>query len=378
MRGNKGALLPFYHVVEVEKQHNFQQVSLSYTSLLLSSDNFHHVVKWQEGSLVPSHYLDTAKGTMKLLTTFLTLVFACLGECSQHKILCGRTGNGKSYISVLLGCQSDTCDSIESCTKEIKHCSNGVIDTIGLDDDGKEYSVSYNGKNIKLSGLTYPIYALFEHLEKEKIHDVEFYLVFDANNMRLGQSGSHFVDFLTNVINCPFGRILNKFQEIDHSTLRQSGDVIVRLNQQEGFDLQGPSCKIDLPTNWRDFLFSNDLEGLKSSLQERRCDSMKTLISRLKSQIIDTPDRPHDHNNCLYWGETGGRYCNGIKLFGKCSDWEPNRGWKTDHDCVRRRDESNAQAALDNQRKHESNKGLKEAIANLQASLASSCEWNDD
>jgi hypothetical protein len=339
--------------------------------------NFHHVVKWQEGSLVPSHYLDTAKGTMKLLTPFLTLVFACLGECSQHKILCGRTGNGKSYISVLLGCQSDTCDSIESCTKEIKHCSNGVIDTIGLDDDGKEYSVSYNGKNIKLSGLTYPIYALFEHLEKEKIHDVEFYLVFDANNLRGGNSLILFEDFVKNDLKCPVNLVLNKYRsdEASHRKHQSKYDIIVP-NHASHLSLQGKKCSVGLSSMWRDKLIMSDLKGVVSSVNIETCKKLKTRLDEFN--LLQTKIPKQISNKACGYDKIVGYVPNGnswsieigpIRL-GSGGGSTPITERMVDEDCARRERELNDAIRAENAALHEEKMSLLTAIESIESKIA--------
>ena len=300
------------------------------------------------------------------------VLLATLGECSNKKILCGRTGNGKSYIANLMGCDSQTCWDKSSCTQEIKSCPNGVIDTIGLDDDGKEHEVMLHGKKIKLSGYTYPVWALCEHLEANNIVDVEFYHVYDAGNMRVGATGKEFNEFLTNILSCPYDRIVNKFREDDknHQKIdRKSSDVVVHYDQKNAVDLKGSQCSVHLPKNWRDLLVKGDLAGLKSQIKTEKCNSLRNRVNDLQSRISHTPDRTHDHNECKYWGEIGGRWCRGVKMFGKCSDWEPNRGWRTDPDCIRRKDQHNTQVDIDNKQKHELNRALEKEISEIKASM---------
>ena len=222
------------------------------------------------------------------LIVVLSLLFS-LSE-STEKILCGRTGNGKSYIATILGCISTTCDDEESCTKEIKSCPNGMIDTVGLDDDGAEYEVTYNGKNIKLSGYTYPIWALFEHLEKEKLSDVEFYLVSDAGNIKAGQSSKLFMDFVKNDLKCSVNTVLNKYRDYDaaHTKLKNKFDILIPYEAKQAV-LNGKSCTLSLSAAWREKLIMSDLKGVISTVSIENCKKLKKRLDEFNAVMSQQP-----------------------------------------------------------------------------------------
>ena len=270
----------------------------------------------------------------------------------QHNLLAGRSGNGKSYIAGLMGCPSATCSGQDSCTKETKICSNGVIDAVGVDDNGSYTVKKPDGSTTTLSGLSYPLYNLLESLEKSKIKEFTLFEVMDANNIRRGTVEKSFFEFMEQV-GCKSTTIMNKYRD-EHKSKLKGNEIIVREGQTQAPVLSGPQCTLSAPSNWRDLLLRQDVAALQTAIHQEKCSAVtarRDEVQRALNDLRNTPDEGDDTNNCQYWGETGGRWCRGVKVFGKCSDWEPNRGWKTDHDCIRRRDSTNNDRRTRNQNK---------------------------
>lgn len=268
-----------------------------------------------------------------------------------YKVIAGRTGVGKSYISTHSGCQSESCSGTSACTTDTNVCLNGIIDTIGLDHEKSVTVTDTKGVSFKISGINYPIYSLLEKLESQNISEATFFVVYDANNMKTeSYSSQGFVQFVTINLNCKLKRVVNKYRENAHFKKLQGmlspEDIIIKEGQTQDISLDGPVCQFQIPSNWRDFLLRNDIDGLGIIIKRQKCDTLISRLDELQRKDQSIPPKDIDSNACQYWGETGGRYCKGVKILGKCSNWEPNRGWKTDDDCIRRRNEKNHYAQV--------------------------------
>lgn len=220
---------------------------------------------------------------MKLDLSLLVFLWMVVQGASDAtvKILAGRTGNGKSYLVTLTGCYRPTCPGTDSCSKETYICSNNVVDTIGLDDDGYtsdgkkiDYTIAYEGKSVSLSGLTYPVYSLFDTLEKAGVTEAEFYLVYDANNLKLGSTAQFFLNFVKNDLKCPVNTVLNKYRDEAHSALPGQFDIRV-AEGAKSLDLKGKGCVLSLAKDWREKVIMSDLAGIRSRVDRENCNKLK-------------------------------------------------------------------------------------------------------
>ena len=182
-------------------------------------------------------------------------------------------------------------------------CPNGLIDMVGTDDNKGERNVkTTNGKNAKISGQTFPIYDLLDKLEANKITKVRFYQVFDANNIRSGNSGDNYAKFVKDTLKCPLTRVLNKFREdnAQHVAKKLSSDIIIKENQQSGVQLNGPVCEFRLQADWRDRLLRNDLAAVTYRINQEQCTELKKHKTELQKHNLGQTEEMHDDNDCRY------------------------------------------------------------------------------
>jgi hypothetical protein len=271
----------------------------------------------------------------------IILAYILLKNFSCYKIFVGRTGVGKSYIVNLLGCPAKSCDASESCTKQALICQNEkLIDTMGLDDD-ESHDIYYKGNKIKLSGFIYPLYNLFEALEKYSINEAEFFFVYDSNNIREGQSSQALKNFLKNELKCPFKRVLNKYRDV-HKSRSSSNDILIYENSHETNlrkDLSGIPCTFGLSNDWREKLINQDLEGVRSQIDVVKCNNLKA-TKKAYDAILDKKEKAWDDRECSYnfYVKT---ICISPGLFWGCWENKPIYDKRTDNDCVIRRDAMN-------------------------------------
>lgn len=301
---------------------------------------------------------------MKTSVLKVLLFLISVNFLSGYKILVGRTGVGKSYIVTLLGCPAKSCDSSESCTKDAFICSKEkIIDTMGLDDD-ESHEITYNGKQIKLSGFIYPLYNLFEHIEKYSINQAEFFFVYDSNNIREGQSSNALKKFLKHDLKCPFKRILNKYRDVHKSRVQQDDILITEYSSELDIGtLTGIPCSFGLTKNWRDRLINQDLEGVRSQLDVVKCNLLAT-TKKQYDEILTKKEIPLDDTDCSYNIITGYE-CVEYGLLWGCWRRAEIYSKKINNDCVVRRDARN---------KHNSEKNIliaqeKEKIYDLHMEL---------
>jgi hypothetical protein len=316
------------------------------------------------------------------MSSFVALlrISLCLGMCyllvkASHQILAGRTGNGKSFIATKLGCPRKSCYSPTSCSKETFLCPNRLIDTIGLDDDGEDhkndYKILYEGKNISLSGLTYPIYSLFDTLEVNKISDVEFYLVSDANNPTGGLTQKFFMKFVTQDLNCSVNTVLNKYRPKIHSSIAGQYDILIPEFPDE-VPLKGKNCIFGLAQDWREKVILSDLAGVRSQVNIETCRKLKErsleykALQEKRAQDILTYSCSYDKPV----GKSGGW---SVDLFGAVSF---SGGKKmmyeraVDEDCARLRSERSHAIDAANERLHKEKLSLTQIISSVDKGLA--------
>lgn len=226
-----------------------------------------------------------------------------------YKILIGRTGTGKSYISTQLGCPRESCSGSQSCSNSTFICYNSIfhlIDTVGLDDD-VHHLVEYNGNQIKLTGSTFALYDLFSVLESHRIAQARFYHVYDVNSIRDGSSIKMFQKFLGSALKCEAKRVLNKYRDIPaHTRQLRQNDVVVREGQTEGIQLRGArACTIALPADWRDALVNGDIDSFKQKVDIAHCQALKTTKCLLEQECLKQPLNP-DTRDCSYTTQRSG------------------------------------------------------------------------
>jgi hypothetical protein len=283
----------------------------------------------------------------------------------MHNILSGRTGVGKSYIATIQGCESASSGEGKSCTAKTKICENGIIDTIGLDDDRDHQVTDENGNLVNIPGLWYPIYDLFSQLETHKITSATFFLVEDANNPTRGGSVNLFTDFIQNVLGCSLTRVVNKYRdEMDqHRTSVGKDDLIVREGQTESLRLDGVTCELNIPSDWKKLVLRNDLSAIKQQILRDKYSKMTSRKKELEKTIDDK--EVYNTNDCKYWGEVG-RKCQHFSVLGKCVGGKKAiMDWKTDYDCIRLRDEANKQVDIRNRRRDE----LRKSVGDLELKI---------
>jgi hypothetical protein len=159
------------------------------------------------------------------------------------------------------------------------------MDGVGTNHD-RDMLVNYGGKEIKISGLSYPLFNFLETVEREKISTIEFFEVYTAVNTRSGSASNYFYDFIKDVLECPTVRVLNMFEEGDelHEKNRVPSDLIVHRFQEKLSDLKGQPCKISLTPTWRDSIISGDLVGISSVVDIKVCENFKTEREKLKNR----------------------------------------------------------------------------------------------
>jgi hypothetical protein len=257
----------------------------------------------------------------KFVTGAVVLATCMSGVDSRttYKVLVGRTGVGKSYILRLFGCDTKSCPGSESCTHHTILCDDQgqhTIDSVGLDDDGKSYKIMFEGNEITMSGLTYPLYDLFETLEMNGIHEVEFFNVHALPVVRNGNTGNKFLDFVHNDLGCSsVTRVLNHYDERDpgHRAEFHPGDITVPRNPTSPPELVGNMCQFALAPNWRKKLLDSDLAAVKSRIDVANCDAMKARkeefekILEMKPQGAITTDCSYEYVS----GVTGGHHSGG-------------------------------------------------------------------
>lgn len=290
----------------------------------------------------------------------LCLIVVITGTAKVVKTVAGRTGNGKSYITSLMGCQSKQCSGSESCTQKSLICDMKdyfMHDSVGADDSKGSYSVNHKGKDYPLTSMTFPIYELLSTLEAQKASEVEFYFVKDANNVKTGQSEGYMLEFITNTLQCPVTYVLNKFREDnpDHKKNENLGSIIVKEFQTTKPNLQGKACHVPLASNWREKLFANDMKAVKASVTAQQCTQWRAHHKEMTNQCESTPNFEADDNNqCQYYGDIGGSHCvKRQKITRRCKRREPNKGMRTDNDCINRRNASNDAKRRRNREKQE-------------------------
>ena len=220
--------------------------------------------------------------------TALVIVVIGVVHAERYLAMTGHAGVGKSYISTIMGCPQKSCRGGDACTMETAMCKVNdmfIMDGVGTNHD-RDMLVNYGGKDIKISGLSYPLFNFLETVEREKISTIEFFEVYTAVNTRSGSASNYFYDFIKDVLECPTVRVLNMFEEGDelHEKNRVPSDLIVHRFQEKLSDLKGQPCKISLTPTWRDSIISGDLVGINSVVDIKVCENLKTEREELKNR----------------------------------------------------------------------------------------------
>lgn len=220
----------------------------------------------------------------------LTIAVGGLSSDVVYRLLSGRTGNGKTYISNKLGCNGKTGGGTTSTTKDASLCGDNIIDMVGLDDDNSEHEVDFGGRTIKLSGFTFPLWNLFQLLQDNKISHLEIYTVLTTDNMVYGGSYEVFKKFVIEDMGCEVTRVLNKFDDTDpdHTAKRQPGDIVVP-KRPDSITLSGPACRVALAGDWKQRLVAADLQGTLSSIDLEHCDLMCERKRDIKKAFSEQP-----------------------------------------------------------------------------------------
>lgn len=305
---------------------------------------------------------------------------SCGEKNKRFKTLSGRTGVGKSTIATMMGCMSKTCDGAESCTKDAMVCErHNIIDTVGLDDDGDEYIVKYNGENIVMSGFTFPVYNFFDKLEELKVTDVEFYLVFDANNLKEGNSGKLFRKFVETDLKCSITKVLNKY--------RADYQPHVDLKHRLGFEvtvaegatsavLDGPNCEFALHPDWRQKIFAEDLATIRSKINVTNCNALAERRIQFVKVMNSIPDKLDDRDcsDKEQIGTIGGGgfsfNLGGLFTYNSQRAATPVYKFVLNVDCDKRRSDRNAEIIRENDALREQKKSFVNLIADIDKGLA--------
>lgn len=298
---------------------------------------------------------------LALSTSAAIIGFCVIFVDAQENVRCiralnGMTGVGKSWISTMNGCESKTCSGSRSCTKDYLLCPNGIMDNIGAGDDGIDgnggnYEVDFEGQKIELSGLLYPVWTFLKALEEHHIDCVEHFFVVGAENPKFTGASTFLRKYIQEDMKCPLNLVVNKFDpaRTDHQgnvrTLMDEGYSVITVGLNAAtapLKSSFPPCRIALSPDWKLRVLDADLAASISRIDVTACDIAYDRLVKFRAIMEKVPKTHRPASDCsrrvvvAYAKAAGSSFCMGSSCFRGKEKVVPIENIILDPECVRR------------------------------------------